>query len=263
MVDNIKIDAAEELCVETGTKIRQCKILGVHIAAVNMGQVLQFLKRQRKQLSGQYICVSNVHTTVMSYQDPVYCAIQNAAVLALPDGKPLSVLCKRRGYYEAERVTGPDLMLELLKASETEKYRHFFYGSTWEALEVMRERLNTEFPFAVIAGMYSPPFRKLTEEEDSKILEEINHAKPDFVWVGLGAPKQEIWMAEHKGKINGLMVGVGAAFDYFTGSIKRAPVWMQRCSLEWLYRLIQDPGRLWKRYFVTNLKFVWLIFKGK
>lgn len=244
-------------------EIPKCEILGVKIAAVNMKQVLRLLGRQAKQWSGEYICVSNVHTTVMSYEDSKYCAIQNQAILALPDGKPLSVICKKRGYSKAGRVTGPDLMMEMLKASKTEGYRHYFYGSTWETLDGMKKRLEIEFPYVAVAGMYSSPFRQLTEEENKRITEEINLVKPDFVWVGLGAPKQELWMAEHKGKISGLMVGVGAAFDYFTGNIKRAPVWMQRCSLEWLYRLLQEPGRLWKRYFVTNLKFLWLIFKGK
>lgn len=244
-------------------EIPKCEILGVKVAAVNMKQVLRLLGKWARQWSGEYICVSNVHTTVMSYEDSKYRAIQNEAVLALPDGKPLSVICKKRGYPKAGRVTGPDLMMEMLKASKIEGYRHYFYGSTQETLDGMKKRLDIEFPHVVVAGMYSPPFRQLTEEENKRITEEINLVKPDFVWVGLGAPKQELWMAEHKGKISGLMVGVGAAFDYFTGNIKRAPVWMQKCSLEWLYRLFQEPGRLWKRYFVTNLKFLWLIFKGK
>ena len=112
--------------------------------------------------------------------------------------------------------------------------------------------------------MYSPPFRKLTKEEDEKVIVRINNCNPDFVWIGLGAPKQEIWMAEHQGKINGLMIGVGAGFDYFAGNIKRAPLWMQKSNLEWLYRLIQDPKRLFKRYFVTNTKFIWhAVIKGE
>ena len=115
-----------------------------------------------------------------------------------------------------------------------------------------------------IAGSYSPPFRKLTGEEDCMVMKMINDAQPDFIWVGLGAPKQEYWMAEHHGKIDGFMVGVGAAFDYIAGNINRAPMWMQRCNLEWLYRLIQDPKRLFKRYVETNTKFIWHAYmKGK
>ena len=112
--------------------------------------------------------------------------------------------------------------------------------------------------------MYSPPFRKLTEEEDGKIIEKINECNPDFVWIGLGAPKQEIWMSEHQGKINGLMIGVGAGFDYFAGNIKRAPEWMQKNNLEWFFRLLQDPKRLFGRYWHTNTKFIWhAIIRGK
>lgn len=111
--------------------------------------------------------------------------------------------------------------------------------------------------------MYAPPFRQLTEEEDEKIIQEINAANPDFLWVGLGAPKQEIWMAEHKDKISAVMIGVGAGFDFHAGTVKRAPAWMQRSGLEWLYRLFQDPKRLWKRYVVTNSKFMWyMILEG-
>ncbi len=244
-------------------EIPKYRILGVDIAATNMEQVLRLLVKEGRRLSGEYICVSNVHTTVMSYDNPQYCAIQNNAFLALPDGKPLSILCRKKGFCEAGRVTGPDLMLELLKMSAAEGYRHYFYGGSQETLDKMQKRLQAEFPQAIIAGMYSPPFRQLTKEENRRITEEINRAKPDFVWVGLGAPKQEIWMAEHKGKTAGLMIGVGAAFDYFAGNIIRAPAWMQKCCLEWLYRLLQEPGRLWKRYFVTNLKFLWLVSRGK
>lgn len=244
-------------------KIPKCQIFGVGIAAVSMKQTLETIKRQYQEWSGSYICVANVHTTVMSYGDSQYQEIQNQAVMTLPDGKPLSVLCRKRGFHETERVTGPDLMLELLKASEIEGYRHYFYGSTQETLDRMQKRLKKEFPHVIVAGILSPPFRQLTKEEDRMIVEKINYAKPDFVWVGLGAPKQEHWMAEHRGEVDGLMVGVGAAFDYFAGNIKRAPKWMQRCSLEWLYRLLQEPGRLWKRYFVTNLKFLWLVLQGK
>lgn len=244
-------------------KIPQCRILGVQIAAVNMEQVLSIVKKQYQKWSGSYICVANVHTTVMSYEDPKYRKIQNRAVLALPDGKPLSVLCKKRGFRKADRVTGPDFMLEMFRLSEKEGYRHYFYGSTQETLDIMRKRLESEFPYMAVAGMYAPPFRQLTAEEDKWVVEKINQVSPDFIWVGLGAPKQEVWMAEHKGKVKGLMVGVGAAFDYFSGNIKRAPRWMQKCSLEWLYRLLQDPARLFKRYLKTNFKFIRLVLRNK
>lgn len=236
-----------------------CSILGVNIAVTNMSKTVSYLTSHIRELSGDYICVSNVHTTVTAYEDADYRAIQNGAALALPDGAPLSATSRNRGFAEAERVTGPDLMKEVFMLGAENQYRHYFYGSTEETLEALREQLQRKYPGIRIAGMYAPPFRELTKEEDKAVIAHINGANADFVWVGLGAPKQERWMAEHKGKIHGLMIGVGAGFDYHADKLKRAPAWMQKHSLEWLYRLMQDPGRLFKRYFVTNLKYMWLI----
>lgn len=250
-------------------EIEKCKILKVNIAVTNMAQVIAYMKENMKNLRGQYFCVSNVHTTVMSYEDESYLNVQNSAALALPDGRPLSVVSQKRGYKEAQRVTGPDLMLECFKLSlgqqnQGEKqWKHFFYGSTQETLDILQEKLHEKYPDLQIAGMYSPPFRPLSEKEDADVIEMINDSEADIVWVGLGAPKQENWMYDHKDKINALMIGVGAGFDYHADKIKRAPKWMQKCSLEWLYRLFQDPKRLWKRYLGTNFKFMWWIFTGK
>ena len=236
-----------------------CNILGVNIAVTNMKKTVDYLDTNLKALSGSYICVSNVHTTVMSYEDESYRSVQNGAAVALPDGKPLSVACRKRGFAEAERVTGPDLMREIFLLSAKRGWRHYFYGSTEETLKALKTALKKTYPGIEVAGMYSPPFRPLTVEEDRAVVDRINLSKADFVWIGLGAPKQERWMAEHKGKVQGLMIGVGAGFDYHAGSLKRAPQWMQKCSLEWLYRLLQDPVRLFKRYLVTNTKYLWLI----
>lgn len=210
-----------------------------------------------KDLSGDYMCVSNVHTTVTSYEDEKYREVQNGGILAIPDGGPLSSLGRKRGHSQMSRTTGPSYMGQVLDVSVANGYRHYFYGSTEGTLKKLKQELQTKYPKLEIAGMYSPPFRQMTEEEDRKIIDDINASKADFVWVGLGAPKQEKWMAEHQGNINGFMVGVGAAFDYFAGNIKRAPKWMQRSNLEWLYRLMQDPKRLFGRYFKTNIKFIW------
>ena len=152
----------------------------------------------------------------------------------------------------------------MLKISAEEGYRHYFYGSTEETLEKLAKTLEELYPGVQVAGMYSPPFRALSKEEDEEIVKRINDSHADFVWIGLGAPKQERWMAEHQGKIKGFMVGVGAAFDYLVGNIKRAPMWMQKANLEWLYRLLQEPKRLFKRYFYTNTRFIWnAVIKGK
>lgn len=234
-----------------------CEIMGVRIAVTDMETTVRRIEEHLDDWRGEYICVANVHTTVTAHDDPSYRAVQNGAVMALPDGGPLSQYSRRKGFAQAARVTGPDLMKEMLRESAQKHYRHYFYGSTQETLDILREKITRNYPGAVIAGMASPPFRPLTEEEDAAAVAAINEAHPDFVWVGLGAPKQERWMAAHQGRVHALMLGVGAAFDYEAGNIRRAPRWMQRCNLEWLYRLLQDPKRLFKRYFVTNTKFLW------
>lgn len=239
-------------------------ILGVRVAVTDMEKTVALMESQLENWRGEYVCVANVHTTVTASEDEAYLKVQNGAVMVLPDGGPLSAYSRRHDFEEARRVTGPDLMLRLLEISPAKGYRHFFYGSTEETLERMKKRLAVDYPGLQVCGMISPPFRALTDEEDAAIVEKINEARPDFIWVGLGAPKQEIWMNQHQGRVAGLMIGVGAGFDYYAGNIKRAPMWMQKCSLEWLYRLMQDPKRLFMRYFYTNTKFIWnTFFRGK
>lgn len=241
-----------------------CSIMGVKIAAVNMDWLIDFTHKNITAISGNYCCVSNVHTTVMAWENETYRAVQNGGILAIPDGGPLSSIGKKRGYKNMKRTTGPDYMEKIFESGIKKQYRHFFYGSTVETLKKMNKNITKKYPGICIAGMYSPPFRNITDEEDAEIVEMINRADPDFIWVGLGAPKQEIWMAEHKGKVRGFMVGVGAGFDYLAGNIKRAPEWMQNCNMEWLYRLVQDPGKLFKRYWCTNAKFIWhVLLKGE
>ena len=232
-----------------------CNIMGVNIAAINMDWLIKYTTKHIKELSGDYMCVSNVHTTVTASENPEYCRIQNEGIMAIPDGGPLSSVGRKRGY-DMSRTTGPSYMEELFSRAKENKFRHYFYGSSEETLSKLELELKKKYPDLIIAGMYSPPFRELTDEEDENVIEMINECSPDFVWVGLGAPKQEIWMNRHQGKINGFMVGVGAGFDYFAGNINRAPEWMQRLNLEWLYRLLQDPKRMWKRYITTNPKFI-------
>lgn len=242
-------------------RMKRCPILNTNINVTNMDEVLQTLEVSLEEKRGDYICVANVHTTVMAFRDDAYRKIQNESWLTLPDGKPLSMVSRKRGFENAQRVPGPDLMTKVFEASKEKKYRHFFYGSTQKTLDKLKENIQKNYPYLEIAGMYSPPFRKLTDAEDTEIIKLINEAKPDFVWVGLGAPKQEIWMAEHKNKISGIMIGVGAAFDFEAGVVKRAPKWMQEMCLEWLYRILQDPKRLIPRYINTNASFLWNVHK--
>lgn len=237
------------------------RILGVNIAITNMQDTVKLIVEQIDELQGNFICLSNVHTTVMSQKDEEYRNIQNSAFLALPDGSPLSLVQRLRGYRMAEQVAGPDLMAELWKATENTEISHYFYGSTPETIEALEKNLKKEYPGIKIAGMEAPPFRPLTEAEDAEAVARINQSGAAIVWVGLGAPKQEKWMYEHRGKVNALMLGVGAGFDFHAGTVKRAPAWMRKHYLEWLYRLIQDPKRLWKRYVQTNGKFLLISVK--
>ena len=242
-------------------ELTKCNIIGTDILVTNMAKTVELIEKNIEKLRGKYICVGNVHTTVMAHDDANYHTVQKEAAFVLPDGKPLSVYSQKHGFTEAERVTGPDLMLELFKRENGLK--HYFYGSTQETLDMLREKLKEQYPNLAIAGMVSPPFHELSEEEDAEAVRAINESGADVIWVGLGAPKQENWMYAHKDKVNGVMIGVGAGFDYHAGNIKRAPMWMQKMSLEWLYRLLQDPKRLFKRYLVTNTRYLYLIKKEK
>lgn len=237
-------------------KLRYCNIMNTNINVTNMRETVDYLVANLEELRGNYICISNVHTTVMSYRDKNYNKVQNSGAMALPDGKPLSIVCRRRGFYDAARVPGPDLMPEIFKASKKHGFRHYFYGGSPETLKQLRIRLEKSYPWLNIVGMYSPPYRPLTEREDEEAIRNINRAEPDFIWVALGAPRQEEWMYAHRLKVNGVMLGVGAAFDFLAGTVKRAPTWMQECCLEWLYRLVQDPRRLFPRYISTNVTFL-------
>lgn len=237
----------------TINNIPTTNILGVNVATINMKWLVDYINKNINNLSGKYICVCNVHTTVMSYEDSEFCNIENSAVLTIPDGGPLATEARKRGFKDCERTTGPSFMEEMFKT----KYKHYFYGSSEETLNKLITNIKSKYQDINIVGYYSPPFRELTKQEDMEIINRINETNPDFVWVGLGAPKQEKWMFNHKDKIKGLMVGVGAGFDYFAGNIKRAPKWMQDLNLEWFYRLLQDPKRLFKRYLTTNFKYLW------
>lgn len=236
--------------------IPTCSILGVNVAAINMQQMLDLTTENVKSWSGNYICVANVHTTVTASRKPEYLDAQNNAIITIPDGGPLSSVGRKRGYSSMARVTGPDYMTKMLSIHHPGEYRHVFYGSTPETIAKVADVLKTKYPHAVIVDLISPPFGKMSKVEDDEMVKRINDANADFVWVGLGAPKQELWMAAHRGRIKGVMVGVGAAFDYLAGNIARAPQWMQKMNLEWLYRLIQDPKRLLMRYISTNFTFI-------
>ncbi|MHB9005150.1 MAG: WecB/TagA/CpsF family glycosyltransferase, partial [Coriobacteriia bacterium] len=193
-------------------------------------------------------------------RDPALRQILNRAVLVTPDGMPLVWLLRLHGHKNAARVYGPDLLLAACEFGLAHGWRHYFYGGAPDVPELLAQKLSARFPGLLIAGLESPPFHALTPAEDAAALQRINAARPDIVWVGLGAPKQEYWMAQHLGSVQApLMIGVGAAFDFHAGLKKQAPLWMQRSGLEWLFRLFQEPRRLWRRYLLNNPLFILLV----
>ena len=241
--------------------LEYCTILKTNINVTDMDKTIAYITENLGALRGDYICVANVHTTVMAFRDEEYRKVQNSGAMALPDGQPLSIVSRRRGYAQAGRVPGPDLMPAILDLSQQKGYTHFFYGSTENTLKQLEKVIMTRYPGLKIAGMYAPPFRDLTQEEDDEVVRRINDSGADFIWVALGAPKQEKWMYEHRSRVNGLMLGVGAAFDFIAGTVKRAPMWMQKLCMEWVFRIMQDPKRLIPRYLNTNFAFLYYVHK--
>ncbi len=239
------------------SNLKTCDILGSAILVSNMNELADFIVNNIKDLSGDYITVSATNEIVMSLKDPDFSRCQNGGVLTIPDGAPLVTFGRKHGHSEMERITGPDLMLRMFEVSVAHGLSHYFYGNTQETLDLMYEKLNKDYPGIKIAGMHPSLYRDLSPEEDAKIVDEINSTHPDFVWFCLGAPKGPFFAARHQGIIKGLMISVGAAFDFYTGKIDRAPEWMQKHDLEWLYRLIQEPQRLIKRYGYNIPYFLW------
>lgn len=208
----------------------------------------------------RYIVQTNVYSLVTAQENSLYREVLLHADLSVPDGMPPVWLLRASGYDIKQRVYGPDLMLLLCAEAAEKGWRCFLYGGREGVPELLRDVLTKKFPGLKIVGIYSPPFRPLDKGEDDKICEMINATKPDIIWVGLGAPKQDIWMYEHRDKLDvSVMHGVGAAFDFFTGRVRQAPRWMMNAGLEWLFRLLQEPRRLWRRYTVTNLKFFYYL----
>jgi N-acetylglucosaminyldiphosphoundecaprenol N-acetyl-beta-D-mannosaminyltransferase len=238
--------------------IPRVDVLGVGISAINMDMAVAELSRWVSQREQHYVCVTGVHGVMESQADPSLLRIHNRSGLTTPDGMPMVWAGNRAGADHMSRVYGPDLMLEICSRSAAEGWTHYFYGGKERVPELLQRRLQERFPGLEVVGTHSPPFRELTEAEADEIAAAINAANPDFVWVGLSTPKQERWMSANIGRLRApAILGVGAAFDIHAGLLPQAPGWMQRGGLEWLYRMLKEPRRLWKRYLVNNPRFVW------
>ena len=229
-----------------------------------MPSALQTLSEWIDQKEANYVCVTPVHSVMMCFDDPKLREIYNDAGMVTPDGMPIVWLSQRLGAPHVKRVYGPDLLLAMCKHSIARGDRHFFYGGAEGVADLLVEKLKTHIPDLNVAGTYCPPFRQLTPEEDAEIVDLINKAKPDIIWIGLGAPKQEYWMRDHLDKLApAVLVGIGAAFDFHAGIKRQAPRWIQRSGFEWLFRFLLEPRRLWKRYVINNPRFVYHVFLQK
>ena len=238
----------------------RANVLGVPISALTMQQALQTIHAWIVDRDPNFVCTLDVHALMESRSAPDVQQIYRQAGMVAADGMPLVWLLRRMGHSGAERVCGPDLMPALFRASEQHGYRHFLYGSTEATLARLRAELHRQYPKATVVGSYSPPFRRLTPEEWRRADKVVNSAAPDIVWVGLGAPKQERWMAERRSSLNApVLIGVGAAFDMIAGNVKRAPLMLRQTGFEWAYRLSQEPKRLARRYLHSNSKFLMLL----
>jgi N-acetylglucosaminyldiphosphoundecaprenol N-acetyl-beta-D-mannosaminyltransferase len=234
-------------------------IVGAEITNASFSQILEDILQRAQARNSSYVCLSNVHMVVEAYQNAAFRPVLSGAALAAPDGKPLSIAMNLLYKTQQARVAGPDLMVDILERAQTEGLTVYFYGSTPEILDALEGKLKQDFPSLRFVGRYSPPFRVLSDAEDQIITSNIVNSGAQIVFVGLGCPKQEMWMSAHQGRIPAVMLGVGAAFPFYTGHLKRCPKWMQHCCLEWLYRLAMEPRRLFKRYFITNLLFLFLL----
>ncbi|WP_101758724.1 WecB/TagA/CpsF family glycosyltransferase [Oceanicoccus sp. KOV_DT_Chl] len=239
------------------TTIKRYKILDCSISAVDTRLAFDACIERINSGEGGYVCFSNVHAVVTARKDLLLRRATNNAFIASPDGRPLSVVGKWRGV-DVQQVAGPDFLPYMMEHAADGK--HFFMGSTEDTLVKLKDALGSSFPQADIVGLYSPPFGPMSQAENNKIHKMIVDAGANIVWVGLGAPKQECWMADNWQQLRpALLFGVGAAFDFHAGKINRAPEFMRRSGLEWLHRLFSEPKRLWKRYLVTNSLFIFYL----
>lgn len=235
---------------------RGAAVLSAFIDGLSWEQTLARIVGWAVARESRYVCICNVHSVVTAERDETFRRAVNGADMATPDGMPVAWRLRQLGFPSQARINGPDLMWRYLAEAEWYGQAVYLYGSTEATLDKLGQAVTAGFPGLRIAGMRAPPFRELDEEEDAAEVAAINASGAGVVFVGLGCPKQELWMAAHRGRVRAVMIGVGAAFDYHAGTVTRAPRWMRESGLEWLHRLASEPRRLWRRYLATNTLFV-------
>jgi N-acetylglucosaminyldiphosphoundecaprenol N-acetyl-beta-D-mannosaminyltransferase len=236
-------------------------VLGVGVHALNLRSAVAALQGAIETRTKGYVCVTGVHGVSEAQTDPAFRSILNHAFLNTPDGMPVVWTGRMSGFTEMDRVYGPDLLLEVCKASQWTRWKHFFYGGGPGTADALAAKLQAKFPRLQVVGTHTPPFRPLTPAEFEEFQARIATVRPDIIWVGLSTPKQELFMSSTLARLDvPIMIGIGAAFDLISGRVRQSPRWIQRSGFEWLYRLIQEPRRLWKRYLKNNPLFVWRMF---
>lgn len=239
-------------------------VLGVGISAIDMEMAVAEITRWIAEGRREYVCVTGVHGVMESQRDPHLLEIHNRSGMTTPDGMPMVWAGRYAGASWMRRVYGPDLMLAVCSRAAEMGWRSFFYGGADGVPELLAERMSDRFPGLIVAGVYSPPFRALTPAEEEEVVTMINDSQADLVWVGLSTPKQEQWMASFRPRLRAsVLLGVGAAFDIHSGRVRQAPAWMQAAGLEWVYRLIREPRRLWRRYLSNNPRFVAAVLRRR
>jgi N-acetylglucosaminyldiphosphoundecaprenol N-acetyl-beta-D-mannosaminyltransferase len=253
---------SEQSCfLKPETRPARANVLGVGVSALNLDSAVSVIVQAVEQRQRGYICVTGVHGVSEAQNNPRFREILNEAFLNTPDGVPTVWMGRWQGFDDMGRVYGPDLMLRICEASLARGFTHFLYGGRPGVAQELQERLQSRFPGLKIVGTYTPPFRALTQKEEGQLVAMVAGCQPDFFWVGLSTPKQETFMANFWQRLDAkLFFGVGAAFDFHAGRMRQAPGWMQRSGLEWLFRLLCEPRRLWKRYFKNNPLFLWRAF---
>jgi N-acetylglucosaminyldiphosphoundecaprenol N-acetyl-beta-D-mannosaminyltransferase len=239
-----------------GSDVLNQVVLKTQVSVVTYSDVLAKVFDWIRSKQSKYISVANVHMVMESFDSKNFCSIVNDSDLVVPDGMPLVWMLRAMGHKAQTRVYGPELMLKLCGAASENEVSIGLFGSSTKTLADLEQALSTQFPSLNITFRHSPPFRELTLQEEAEIVADIKKSKAQILFVGLGCPKQEAWMSRHKGQVDVVMVGVGAAFDFHAGSIRQAPHWLQNLGLEWFFRLLIEPKRLWRRYVIHNPRFV-------
>ena len=244
--------------ISKNSGLERVRVVSLFPNVVSADSAIEHINELVTAKNGGYVCFSTVHMVMESHDNAEYGERVNGADVIIPDGMPLVWMQKRQGAKNANRVRANDLMIMLCAFAEKNNLTVGFYGGQQKVIDAMLKRAKNDFPNLKVVYAYSPPFRPLTNEEDAEITAEINRKKPDLLFMGLGCPKQENWMAAHKNKVSAVMLGVGASFDFYAGNVRESPEWLGKLGLEWLFRLTQEPKRLWRRYLILNPRFMWL-----